>query len=109
MNAFPEEDGLQKFREWIESPDPSILGSFNGHAKANVKKIAKVGNNDFKSSMEGVDASRQKIYQADENQQSADDIQDIKQIFIDTHVIIILGSLILSCFFFLIRVFCTSP
>ncbi|PKI34348.1 hypothetical protein CRG98_045264 [Punica granatum] len=29
LNAFPEEDGLQKFREWIESPDASILGKRN--------------------------------------------------------------------------------
>lgn len=25
VNAFPEEDGLKKFREWLDSPDPSIL------------------------------------------------------------------------------------
>ncbi|KAM7280360.1 hypothetical protein ACFE04_007494 [Oxalis oulophora] len=27
LNAFPEEDGFCKFREWIESPDPTILGT----------------------------------------------------------------------------------
>ncbi|KAF2316157.1 hypothetical protein GH714_041496 [Hevea brasiliensis] len=26
VNAFPEEDGLKKFREWIESPDPNHSG-----------------------------------------------------------------------------------
>ena len=27
--AFLEENGLQKFRDWIESPDPAILGKFD--------------------------------------------------------------------------------
>ncbi|XP_017242123.2 DNA repair protein UVH3 [Daucus carota subsp. sativus] len=26
INAFPEENGLHQFREWVESPDPTILG-----------------------------------------------------------------------------------
>ncbi|XP_054790817.1 DNA repair protein UVH3-like [Prosopis cineraria] len=28
VNAFPEEDGLLKFRQWVESPDPTIFGRF---------------------------------------------------------------------------------
>ncbi|XAR51839.1 Exodeoxyribonuclease I [Bertholletia excelsa] len=31
VNAFSEEDGLRKFREWIESPDPTILGTLDVH------------------------------------------------------------------------------
>ncbi|XP_073140763.1 DNA repair protein UVH3 isoform X2 [Henckelia pumila] len=30
VNAFPEKTGLHEFREWIESPDPTILGNFDG-------------------------------------------------------------------------------
>ncbi|KZV55876.1 hypothetical protein F511_15726 [Dorcoceras hygrometricum] len=30
VNAFPEKTGLHEFREWIESPDPTILRNFNG-------------------------------------------------------------------------------
>ncbi|KAL4588377.1 hypothetical protein LXL04_001261 [Taraxacum kok-saghyz] len=37
LNAFPEEDGLQKFREWIESSNPSILGKVGGK-EGRVKK-----------------------------------------------------------------------
>ncbi|KAK1410132.1 hypothetical protein QVD17_36665 [Tagetes erecta] len=38
INAFPEEDGLKKFREWIESPDPSILGKVNSKEGSNTRK-----------------------------------------------------------------------
>nr|GMC73439.1 DNA repair protein UVH3 isoform X1 [Ipomoea batatas] len=34
LNAFPEEDGLHKFREWVESPDPTILGKIDGRSHA---------------------------------------------------------------------------
>ncbi|XP_074286681.1 DNA repair protein UVH3 isoform X2 [Silene latifolia] len=26
VNAFPDDDGFHKFREWVDSPDPTILG-----------------------------------------------------------------------------------
>ncbi|KAL0350979.1 UNVERIFIED_CONTAM: DNA repair protein UVH3 [Sesamum radiatum] len=32
VNAFPEKDGLREFREWIESPDPTILGKLDVEA-----------------------------------------------------------------------------
>ncbi|XP_075493935.1 DNA repair protein UVH3-like [Primulina tabacum] len=32
VNAFPEKTGLHEFREWIESPDPTILGNFDGQS-----------------------------------------------------------------------------
>lgn len=38
MNAFPEEDGLQKFKEWIESPDPSILGTLSAQTGLSSRK-----------------------------------------------------------------------
>lgn len=59
VNAFPEKDGLREFREWIESPDPSILG----------KRESKVGDTDMSCSDRGVDETQKK-----------------KQIFMDKHV-----------------------
>ncbi|PWA62278.1 XPG/Rad2 endonuclease, PIN domain-like protein [Artemisia annua] len=38
LNAFPEKDGLQKFREWIQSPDPSILGKVNAKEGSSTRK-----------------------------------------------------------------------
>ncbi|XP_022989203.1 DNA repair protein UVH3 isoform X3 [Cucurbita maxima] len=38
MNAFSEEDGLHKFKEWIESPDPSILGTLGAKTGLSARK-----------------------------------------------------------------------
>ncbi|CAI9262941.1 unnamed protein product [Lactuca saligna] len=65
LNAFPEEDGLHKFREWIESPDPSILGKVGG-------KRAKRSNGN--------------AGEADQNVSKPDDDMDMmKQIFMEKH------------------------
>ncbi|XVE67972.1 hypothetical protein DITRI_Ditri09bG0030800 [Diplodiscus trichospermus] len=96
VNAFPEEDGLHKFREWIESPDPTILGKFNVREGSSARKIepkfadkdvnsAKTSQRDSVSSMEGASSFDQSIYQADENKHSTDCIDEIKQIFMDKH------------------------
>lgn len=69
VNAFPEEDGLHKFREWIESPDPSILGKSEAGINSR-KRESKVGNTDTTSFSDG---------------KAVDDIQKIKQIFMDKH------------------------
>ncbi|KAF3444686.1 hypothetical protein FNV43_RR14379 [Rhamnella rubrinervis] len=66
VNAFPEEDGLQQFRDWIESPDPTILGK-------------------FEVQMGSESASHGNKSQAQEQKQAADHIQEIKQIFMDKH------------------------
>nr|GMC59385.1 DNA repair protein UVH3 isoform X1 [Ipomoea batatas] len=60
LNAFPEEDGLHKFREWVESPDPTILGKIDGRSHAH----------------HGNDGCIL---------QSVDEGQKIKQIFMDKH------------------------
>lgn len=83
VNAFPEEDGLQKFREWIESPDPSILGNFSAQTDSSArKKGSKIGDNDncFQSNMEEASASH-------ENDSEAQ-VRDITRVFMDKHVII---------------------
>ncbi|KAH9604584.1 hypothetical protein KSS87_003600 [Heliosperma pusillum] len=43
VNAFPEDDGLHSFREWVDSPDPNILGKgglqIGESAKKNGSKV----------------------------------------------------------------------
>ncbi|KAJ0464884.1 putative exodeoxyribonuclease I [Helianthus annuus] len=62
INAFPEEDGLHKFREWIESPDPSILGKVDSKEGSNTRK-------------RGSNASAEE----------ASTVDDLKRIFMDKH------------------------
>lgn len=38
VNAFHGKDGLREFREWIESPDPSILGKLDVEAGGDSRK-----------------------------------------------------------------------
>ncbi|KAL2320099.1 hypothetical protein Fmac_029068 [Flemingia macrophylla] len=88
VNAFPEEDGLQKFRQWVESPDPTILGMLDekGGGSNTRKKGSKVeekidpSNCDAKES-----ASDQNISYAQEQNKLPDYIQEIKQTFINKH------------------------
>lgn len=88
VNAFSEEDGLHKFREWIESPDPSILGKLDVKTGSNGKKKGSKANlKGPKRSAEGASESDQSSLQADDNQQAAEHDQDMKQIFMDNHVI----------------------
>lgn len=90
VTAFPEEDGLQKFRDWIESPDPAILGKFDVQTGLGArKKESKVGGSEAKctgNGMEGTNPSGLNIPQAHEEKQSADHSQVIKQVFMDKHV-----------------------
>ncbi|XP_010502808.1 PREDICTED: DNA repair protein UVH3 isoform X2 [Camelina sativa] len=69
VTAFPEEDGLQKFREWVESPDPTILGKTDAKTGSKVKKRGS-GSVDNKGITAGA---------------STDDTEEIKQIFMDKH------------------------
>ncbi|XP_010425585.1 PREDICTED: DNA repair protein UVH3-like isoform X2 [Camelina sativa] len=69
VTAFPEEDGLQKFREWVESPDPTILGKADAKTGSKVKKHGS-GSVDNKDVIAGA---------------STDDTEEIKQIFMDKH------------------------
>ncbi|KAK8717056.1 hypothetical protein V6N13_044337 [Hibiscus sabdariffa] len=91
VNAFPEEDGLHKFREWIESPDPTILGKLNVQEGSSARKRgSKLTEKDVNSAKMSTGDSEsiigdQKTFQADKNKQSTDCIDDIKQIFMDKH------------------------
>ena len=72
VNAFPEEDGLQKFREWIESPDPAILGKLDMETSGSSKRKKPGGN---ESCVEGPD-----------DNQSSNEKQHVKEIFMSKHV-----------------------
>ncbi|KAJ8544960.1 hypothetical protein K7X08_017543 [Anisodus acutangulus] len=83
VNAFPEEDGLQKFREWVESPDPSILGGLDAQAGSSSRKRGcKVGDPDTICStrnLEGNTASDENVHK------SEDSAEKLKQIFMNKH------------------------
>ncbi|CAI0455650.1 unnamed protein product [Linum tenue] len=72
VDAFPEEDGLQKFREWIESPDPTILGKLDGKPRSSGKK-------------QGSKVADSKLDPSDKDTAPMDGIDEIKQIFMDKH------------------------
>ncbi|XP_052195204.1 DNA repair protein UVH3 isoform X2 [Diospyros lotus] len=82
VNAFPEEDGLRKFREWIESPDPTILGKFDVQTRSTLNKGASTVSNDMTCSdgnKDGLTANDRIV------PQSMDYNHKMKQIFMDKH------------------------
>ncbi|MCD9638800.1 hypothetical protein HAX54_022953 [Datura stramonium] len=83
VNAFPEEDGLQKFREWVESPDPSILGGLDAQAgSSSSKRGCKVGDPNMScstSNLEGNAVSDENVHK------SEDRAEKLKQIFMNKH------------------------
>ncbi|CAN4081724.1 unnamed protein product [Withania somnifera] len=83
VNAFPEGDGLQKFREWVESPDPSILGGVDAEAGISSRKRGcKVGDPDMSCSTNNVEGNTV----SDENVlKSEDRAEKLKQIFMNKH------------------------
>ncbi|KAF3628664.1 DNA repair protein UVH3 [Capsicum annuum] len=83
VNAFPEKDGLQKFREWVESPDPSILGGLDAQAGSSSRKRGcKVGDPDMSSSTSNLEGTTA----ADENAHKSEDrAEKLKQIFMKKH------------------------
>lgn len=85
LNSFPEEDGLHKFREWVESPDPNILGKVNVETGSSSRKRgSKDGSGDQSHSKNNMDAFDENVSQNEHNE-SVDDIQSGKQIFMDKH------------------------
>nr|DAD31011.1 TPA_asm: hypothetical protein HUJ06_009862 [Nelumbo nucifera] len=89
VHAFPEEDGLQKFKEWLESPDPSILEKFDAHSESSSrKKLLKVNKNDvnyLEGRVQEGPAFDGSVPQGQNDRQSMDNIQNIKQIFMNKH------------------------
>ncbi|CAI9111074.1 OLC1v1011209C1 [Oldenlandia corymbosa var. corymbosa] len=82
VNAFPEEDGLRKFREWIESPDPSILGKLDVQAGGSARQIEpQVSDMESCSSHKGVKGRASNGNASG----SEDEVSKIKQTFMDKH------------------------
>jgi DNA excision repair protein ERCC-5 len=82
VNAFPEEDGLQKFREWIESPDPAILGKFDMETSGSSKR-RKPGANE---SCEKGNGMQPECVEGPDDNQSSNEKQHVKEVFMSKHV-----------------------
>lgn len=96
LNAFPEEDGLLKFRKWVESPDPTILGRLDAKSGSNTRKKGLKVEDKIKST------SDQNISHPQEQKESHDDIQEITQTFMDKHVIYFLLYVLSSNYFIML-------
>lgn len=80
VRAFPEEDGLQKFREWVLSPDLSILEKFNPQTGSNPqKKSLKSGNKENDTRLPSSDEILRNDETSDDNNLHA------KEIFMENH------------------------
>uniref|UniRef100_A0A0A9DAE9 DNA-repair protein UVH3, putative n=1 Tax=Arundo donax TaxID=35708 RepID=A0A0A9DAE9_ARUDO len=81
VHAFPEEDGLQKFKEWIESPDPSILGKLDMETGSRSKKRKPCGN-DSDEKGKGLESE---CIQGSDDKQSSRETEQTKEIFMSKH------------------------
>lgn len=81
-HAFPEEDGLQKFREWVESPDPTLLGKLGMESGSSSKK-KKSGRNHSDGKGNSLEPEYTK---GSDDSQSSNETQRIKEIFMSKHV-----------------------
>ncbi|KAM3230306.1 hypothetical protein ACQJBY_060852 [Aegilops geniculata] len=81
VHAFPEEDGLQQFREWIESPDPAILGKFDVETSGSSKRRKSGGN----ESCEKGNSLEPECAEGSDNNQSSNETQHIKEVFMSNH------------------------
>lgn len=88
VNAFPEEDGLKMFREWLDSPDPSILNkvhacSGKSSRKRSLKSSKKTGSIAGEEE-EGV-IPGQSTDRHEEEELSEEGNSVLKQIFMEKH------------------------
>ncbi|TVU48015.1 hypothetical protein EJB05_07634 [Eragrostis curvula] len=81
VHAFPEEDGLKKFKEWIESPDPSILGKLDIKTGSRSKK-RKTGRNDSDGKEKGPEPD---CIEGSDDKQPSNETERIKEIFMSKH------------------------
>jgi DNA excision repair protein ERCC-5 len=81
VHAFPEEDGLQKFKEWIESPDPSIFGQLHMETSSKSKKRKPGGNYS-----DGKGKGLEHEYDQGSDDLSSDETERVKKIFMTKHV-----------------------
>ena len=99
VNAFPEDDGLLKFRQWVESPDPTILGRFDAKGGSSSRKRGSKAEGSIGCLNSNIEkpTSDQSISQAQEEKDSSDDTQETKQIFMDKHVMCLICGRIIWC------------
>ncbi|PKA54841.1 DNA repair protein UVH3 [Apostasia shenzhenica] len=57
VNAFPEEDGLLKFKEWVESPDPAILELHGSSSGSKLKRPSTTRRNTEEGIKDNIDSS----------------------------------------------------
>ncbi|KAM0845234.1 hypothetical protein ACQ4PT_056508 [Festuca glaucescens] len=81
VNAFPEEDGLQKFREWIESPDPAILGKLDMETSGSSKRRNPGAN----ESCEKGNSLQPECVEGPDDNQSSNEKQHVKEVFMSKH------------------------
>lgn len=86
VHAFPEEDGFQKFKEWIESPDPSILGKLDIEAGSKSKK-RKADGKEKELEPDSVEGS--------DDKQPSNGTEHIKETFMSRHVSMFLATITL--------------
>ncbi|CAM8937534.1 unnamed protein product [Rhodiola kirilowii] len=93
LNAFPEDEGLCKFREWIESPDPTIFYKkkdtiVNKEGSTSRKKGRTPTKKGLRKHGEDASCSVSALDQDDSrhlDEGTVDDVQELKQIFMDKH------------------------
>ncbi|GMH07966.1 hypothetical protein Nepgr_009806 [Nepenthes gracilis] len=88
INAFPEVNGLYKFREWIESPDPMILGKLGMQSESTSKKRGSKpcdSGGGSENIVEGPSGADFNSLQGSDDKQALNEIQNIRQIFMDKH------------------------
>ncbi|KAJ7552401.1 hypothetical protein O6H91_06G054200 [Diphasiastrum complanatum] len=86
VNAFAGEDGLRLFKEWLDAPDPSLLGKFQPNAgKRGRSKKQNADLSDLKGAREGSPADLRKHDDLDRQIGDMDDIQRRRQIFMEKH------------------------
>ena len=93
LQAFPEEDGLQKFREWLESPDLSILGQFGSYTGSKSKRRSSKTSNVDESTDHSEESACEESGLRNHDQVAGNGVPDVKNIFMNKHV-----SLIFPCF-----------
>lgn len=88
VNAFPEEDGLKKFREWLDSPDPLILNKVHAcSGKISRKRSLKSSkkNGSVAGEEEEVIIPDQSTDRHQEEELSEEGNSVLKQIFMEKH------------------------
>ncbi|XP_029116376.1 DNA repair protein UVH3 isoform X2 [Elaeis guineensis] len=88
VHAFPEEDGLKKFKEWIESPDPAILEKLDSHTGGSSRNRSSKASKDNADGMRknvGLSTIEETVLGSHVDQPSVSGTQDIKDVFMSKH------------------------